>query len=58
MAHITYQELEEFFGQETAYALLRVVEMSARMKNNVIHFDKNMRFRHAMEALSEERLAA
>lgn len=58
MQYITHQELVDLYGPKVAFALLRVVELSAPAKSNVIHFDRNMRFQNALETLREERLAA
>lgn len=57
MGHVTYSELVERFGKGRADAMLRIVENWPKRRSNVVAFDKNERFRHALHALNETQLA-
>ncbi len=50
---ITYTELVEKFGKDSAVGLLLCVERIARIKNDIIQFDRNARWSAALETLNE-----
>lgn len=55
--HITYSEVATIFGNTSATQLLQCVERVAEIKNEIILFDKNVRWEVALRALSETNLA-
>jgi hypothetical protein len=58
MVRITYQDLIVCYGNPTAFDLLRLVERLARIKNEIIYLDKEVRFQRALDALNEVNFAA
>jgi len=59
MAHITYQELVEIYGQKAAYALLRAVEKSSYIETSIISsLDLNERLNCAFGAMLDQAGAA
>jgi len=56
-SHITYNEMVKLFGADAATKLLQCVERLTSIKNEIIQFDKNIRWDTALNALNETNLA-
>lgn len=53
MQHVTYQELIDRFGVDSASSLLKIVEEHASAQADIIALDKHERFDRAIQALSD-----
>ena len=52
LQHVKFQDLVKRHGIRAALELVRQIEKLARVQNAVISLDQEMRFRHAVNALS------
>ncbi|MDE2020222.1 MAG: hypothetical protein KGJ13_07805 [Patescibacteria group bacterium] len=50
---MTYTDMAERHGHDQAYDLLKGMERLAEVKNKIVPFDREVRFRRAVEALCE-----
>jgi hypothetical protein len=57
MQHVTYSDMAARHGHDKAYRLLRCMKRLARVRNGIVHFDRDLRFRRAFEALCETNFA-
>jgi len=53
MHTVTYSDMAERHGHDQAYMLLKGMERIAQVRDDIIHFDRDIRFRRAFEALCE-----
>ena len=53
MKNVTYHDLVVRYGSPAAYDLLLSVEKLAQIKDEISHCDEEMRFRRALDALSD-----
>jgi hypothetical protein len=55
--HVTYTDMAVRHGHDQAYQLLRCMERLAQIKDSIIYFDRDLRFRRAFKALCETNFA-
>ena len=53
MYTVTYSDMADRHGDEQAYNLLKGIERLARVRDKIVHFDRDIRFQRAFEALCE-----
>jgi len=53
MYTVTYTDMADRHGDEQAYNLLKGIERLARVRDKIVHFDRDIRFQRAFEALCE-----
>ncbi len=51
--HVTYTDMAARHGHDKAYSLLRCMEQLARIRDSIVHFDRDLRFQRAFRALCE-----
>ena len=57
MPHVTYSDMATRHGHDKAYRLLRTMERLACIRDGLVYFDRDLRFRRAFEALCETNFA-
>ena len=51
MQHVTYSDMAVRHGDDKAFQFLECLERLAQITNDIICFDRDLRFHHAFDAL-------